>query len=57
MKVFSIIPKVIFLLILVIPSIYLEAQVDYQWWNNKQPIVYPFGENTWKVKLAPPWGE
>ena len=26
-----------------------------QWWDGKQRLVYPFSNDTWKLRLAPPW--
>jgi branched-chain amino acid transport system substrate-binding protein len=28
---------------------------DFQWWNGKQQVVYPFDLARYKVKTAPPW--
>jgi branched-chain amino acid transport system substrate-binding protein len=33
------------------------APTANQWWDGKQMLVYPFFENSWKVRLAPPWSK
>jgi branched-chain amino acid transport system substrate-binding protein len=30
---------------------------EFQWWNGKQEVVYPFEYSKFKIKVAPPWNE
>jgi branched-chain amino acid transport system substrate-binding protein len=30
---------------------------EFQWWNGKQQVVYPFEYSKFKVKIPPPWNK
>ena len=35
----------------------LSESTGNQWWDGKQRLVYPFSENSWKLRMAPPWDQ
>lgn len=35
----------------------LCSSTGNQWWDGKQQLVYPISENSWKVRVAPPWDQ
>jgi branched-chain amino acid transport system substrate-binding protein len=38
-------------------GIALFPLAEFQWWNGKQQVVYPFEYSKLKVKIAPPWDQ